>query len=160
IQENPPSLCKRNPKIPPSLEKVVFQALAKHPSQRYATVSEFARAFADASPQQVLVLRDPSAFVSAGAANANNNDHTTFIPLEPPAPTNGQPVPQQPRVEVSRRAIMVGLAGLAAVGVAGSAAWAAGQTGLFSNNAATTPGVKNPTTRPSPTAQATGKLIT
>jgi WD40 repeat protein len=167
MYEPPPSLCQRNPQIPSSLEKVVFRALAKHPAQRYPTVAEFARAFATASPQEALILRN-----AGPAAPGASNDQTTFIPLTPPQPINGQPISQQANGQsmpsqhggISRRAVIGGLAGLAAVGVVGSAAaWAASRSGLFStasNNAGAPMISAAPTMKPTPTMPPTGKLIT
>lgn len=164
IQDPPPSLCKRNPQIPPALEQVVFQALAKYPAQRFASVTEFADAFADASPQQVLVLRSPGRPARQQAAPANN-DQTTFIPLGQAQQSYTQPAPprQQNSGGVSRRAVVVGLAGLATVGIAGAAAWAVSQVGLFTstqNNQGATQATKTPAVTPSPAASTTGKLIT
>lgn len=45
----PPSLCAKNPAIPPVVEEVVFTALAKDPLQRFATVKAFANALEQAS---------------------------------------------------------------------------------------------------------------
>ena len=45
----PPSPRLKNPDIPVSLERVLLKALAKDPSQRFATVQEFAEAFTQAS---------------------------------------------------------------------------------------------------------------
>lgn len=160
IQDMPPSLCKRNPQLPPALEKVVFRALAKYPAQRFATVTEFANAFADASPQQVLILRGNSSFAAGAGAVSVNNDHTTFVPLQTPQQPQTPPAPS-PRPGVSRRAVIVGLAGLTTVGIAGSAVWAASHAGLFSstaNNHAATPTTRSAT--PTPTTPPTGKLIT
>jgi serine/threonine protein kinase len=163
MQDPPPSLCKRNPQISPVLEQVVFRALAKYPAQRFASVAEFADAFADASPQQVLVLRGPGRSPRQPIAPANN-DQTTFIPLGQAQQNYTQVAPppqQQPGGGVSRRAVVVGLAGLATVGVAGAAAWAVSRAGFFSpnaNNQAATQATRTPA--PSPTAPTTGKLLT
>jgi WD40 repeat protein len=164
MQDPPPSLCKRNPQISPALEQVVFQALAKYPAQRFASVTEFADAFADASPQQVLVLRNPGRSPRQPIAPANN-DQTTFIPLGQAQQNHTQAAPQQQQRPggVSRRAVVVGLAGLTTVGIAGAAAWAVSRAGLFSpsaNNQAATQATKTPALTPSPTAPITGKLLT
>jgi eukaryotic-like serine/threonine-protein kinase len=161
MQDPPPSLCKRNPQISPALEQVVFQALAKYPAQRFASVTEFADAFADASPQQALVLRGPSRSPRQQVTPANN-DQTTFIPLGQAQQNHTQATPpqQKPGGGVSRRAVVVGLAGLTTVGIAGAAAWAVNRAGLFSstaNNQATTQATRTPASTPAPT---TGKLLT
>jgi WD40 repeat protein len=162
LHEPPSSLCQRNPQIPPTLEQVVFKALAKHPAQRYTTATEFANAFAAASPQQALVLRNPVIYAGMESASANN-DQTTFIALEQSQQVYGQPMPQKQRGGLSRRAVIGGLAAITAVGIAGSAgAWAASHSGLFSpapNKAGTSVIAKAPTAAPT-AAPAPGKLIT
>jgi WD40 repeat protein len=175
LYESPPSLCQRNPQIPPALEQVVFRALAKQPTLRYNTVSEFARAFAATSPQQAIILRNSGDYLDV-AAPGFNNDHTTFIPFEPP-PLNGQPisqhlngqahaqfVPQRQRGGLSRRALIGGLAGLVAVGAAGSAAaWAASHNALFfpaSNKAGTSLTSTKSQPKPTPTPAVPGTLLT
>jgi serine/threonine protein kinase len=45
----PPSLCEKNPAIPPEVEQVVLKALAKDPKQRFEHVAAFAQALKRAS---------------------------------------------------------------------------------------------------------------
>ncbi len=163
MQDPPPSLCKRNPQISSALEQVVFQALAKYPAQRFASVIEFAEDFADAAPQQALVLRSPGRSSRRQTPPANN-DQTTFIPLGQTQQNNTQPAKpqQQPGGGVSRRAVVVGLAGLTTVGIAGAAAWAVNRAGLFSSmhNQITGQGGNATSLTPSPAASTTGKTLT
>lgn len=42
--DEPPSICARNPAIPVAVERVLFQALAKDPAKRFASVDAFATA--------------------------------------------------------------------------------------------------------------------
>ncbi|MEW6731880.1 MAG: serine/threonine-protein kinase [Acidobacteriota bacterium] len=42
ISEEPPSLIKQVPDLPPEIEAVIFKALAKSPDKRYSTTLEFA----------------------------------------------------------------------------------------------------------------------
>lgn len=46
----PPSLCEKDPTIPPAVERVVLKALAKEPNQRFAGIQKFARALERACP--------------------------------------------------------------------------------------------------------------
>lgn len=47
IQQLPPSLQAANPSVPPALQAVVFRALAKDPSQRFASAGAMAQALQD-----------------------------------------------------------------------------------------------------------------
>lgn len=181
LYEPPPSLCQRNPQIPPALEQAVFRALSKRPEERYVNVAEFARAFATASPQEALILRDPANYAGIAAPGVNN-DQTSFIDFTPPVPTNGRPVsqhlngnghtvtqqangkliPQKQSGGITRRAILGGLAGVATLGAISSATvWAAKYSGLFSpaGKKAGAPLI-SAAPKPSPTSVAPGKLIT
>ncbi|MCU0484853.1 MAG: bifunctional serine/threonine-protein kinase/formylglycine-generating enzyme family protein [Anaerolineales bacterium] len=48
LREAPPALSTLNPRITPQIEAVVAQALAKDPTQRYASCGEFARSLREA----------------------------------------------------------------------------------------------------------------
>ncbi len=50
----PPSLCERVPGLSPSVEQVVFRALAKDRAQRYENVTAFANALRDASKDDFI----------------------------------------------------------------------------------------------------------
>ena len=52
LHTSPPALRQHLPTILPTLEQVVFKALAKDPQQRFASVSDFATAFVQASQPQ------------------------------------------------------------------------------------------------------------
>ena len=68
----PPSLCAQVPTLPPTVEQVVFTALAKNPQDRFASVQALVRAFEQASQ------REPSPAVGTGHP---------FTPREPPSPS-------------------------------------------------------------------------
>jgi serine/threonine protein kinase len=51
----PPSLCAKVPNLPLEAEQVIFKALAKEPTQRFASVSDFAQALQQVSQQAVPV---------------------------------------------------------------------------------------------------------
>jgi serine/threonine-protein kinase len=55
--DDPPSLRAAVPDLPPALEEVLRRALAKRPSQRFATVTAFLRAFESAAALAVGPVR-------------------------------------------------------------------------------------------------------
>src|SRR5579885_52750 len=65
----PPSLCERNPAVPPAVEQALFVALAKNPQERFVNIKAFANALENA-----LADMDASTFVR---------------PLQPPTPAPG-----------------------------------------------------------------------
>lgn len=49
LQEEPPSLRKENPAVPPSLEEIIFKAMAKDPDKRFDSAREMQNALAGGS---------------------------------------------------------------------------------------------------------------
>lgn len=49
LYDDPPSLCDRNPMVPPEVEGVIMKALSKDPEHRYSDISAFASALEKAS---------------------------------------------------------------------------------------------------------------
>jgi WD40 repeat protein len=104
----PPALATYNPQITPEIERVVLKALAKDPGQRYATVSDFARAFAATSS-----LHHMSATVPAILANGVDHHALTVQDgLEQPL----KPLPSSKKRGPSRRTVLLGLGGLLTLG--------------------------------------------
>ncbi len=73
LSMSPPSLRERMPEIPPEVEQVVFQALAKDPKARFASVAAFSAALEQASqralsPTAQIASEQPAA-VSAAATS-------------------------------------------------------------------------------------------
>lgn len=84
----PSSLCERVPGLHPSVEQVVFKALAKDRVQRYENVTAFANALQEASreaistPSTHLSLQLPPALSKTSPASAENLPQAVEIPLE------------------------------------------------------------------------------
>ncbi|HEX5689431.1 MAG TPA: serine/threonine-protein kinase, partial [Roseiflexaceae bacterium] len=63
IQARPPSVRSLRPDLPAAVERLLYRALAKRPTARYATAGAFARALQDAwpAPPQVPIHTQPTA---------------------------------------------------------------------------------------------------
>lgn len=129
----PPSLCQRNSQISTALEQVVFRALAKDPEQRYRTVLDFVHAFAAACPQQALVLPAFEEGALRPSSSESYHAETVRVQLSGPSPASSTlPQPaivskgaaQQKRRGISRRAALLSLGGITALGLGGGMAWA------------------------------------
>ncbi len=153
LHNSPPSLQERNPNIPRAFEEVVFKALAKDPEQRYPKMLDFINAFEAASQQQPpLHIRESTADNNGGVATADFYLADTvraapfeFSPKEP-ASSNSEGKPR-----ISRRVMLVGLAGLATLGLAGGGiTWLAEQY-IHKN--------PPPKPKPTPTPVHAGKLL-
>ncbi|MBV9688706.1 MAG: serine/threonine protein kinase [Ktedonobacteraceae bacterium] len=159
----PPPLREQLPAIPAVLEQVVLKGLAKEASQRFASVSEFASAFEQASAACLAgrlalpasELPAPLSFESK-AGYSTTEQRTTAVPLseheaiQPASAIAGQQKSETPRV--SRRAMVIGLTliGLTGVGVAAAALARLPHPGFFPP-----PIPSTPTTAPlSPTPTA------
>ena len=135
----PPPLSEKVPAISRDIEAVVQRALAKDPQQRFKTVQDFAMAFEEAYqaelPTFVTPPRDrPSqphmriglpGRSSEPTIEATPLGHTVWSPVNavPPHQVARQSLPSIPsnapqihRRSTSRRAVLLGLAGLAAGG--------------------------------------------
>lgn len=60
LSNDPPSLCQKVPSLPPSVEQVVFKALAKDPQQRFPDILTFACALEQAGTRNQNVASRPS----------------------------------------------------------------------------------------------------
>jgi eukaryotic-like serine/threonine-protein kinase len=125
----PPPLHEKLPSISLDVEQIVLTALAKDPQQRFASVQAFANALEQASqPTQIVAFPYPYQFSAVSPQTTQGGDVTnaTILPsthhkIEQTVESMG-PIPQsefQPsKSGISRRTLLIGLAGLA---VAGSA---------------------------------------
>ncbi|MBE3558970.1 MAG: serine/threonine protein kinase [Ktedonobacteraceae bacterium] len=135
----PPPLHEKNPAVPADIEQVVTIALAKDPHQRFSSVQAFAHALEQAyqRTQQVtqastLVPNPPAQAAppplpygqTLVAASPSPPSHTPPYVREPAAlsTTKISPLAAFPRQRISRRTLLLGLAGLAVAG-AGGTAW-------------------------------------
>ncbi len=48
LSANPPNLCQKVSSLPPTVEQVIFKALAKDPQHRFASVTDFAKTLSQA----------------------------------------------------------------------------------------------------------------
>jgi len=148
----PPSLREKVPALSPAIEAVVLKALAKDPTQRFGNVREFASALQQAylqapaitlhlpdtplsreqpaSPAETIQLPEqdensPAALLTVPIMTADTPSVTpTTSSLQTPVLAEEQPLPSTIRRGVSRRKVLQGLVGLAALGIAGGGlAW-------------------------------------
>ncbi|HVB23227.1 MAG TPA: serine/threonine-protein kinase [Ktedonobacteraceae bacterium] len=192
----PPPLRQKVPAIAPDVEEVVMMALAKDPQQRFQTIQAFANAFEQASRSDLPTYVTPTPIPSislSGIANQNVGSESSpnqYVPQEEvrtiPAyePVYGTPAIASKR-GISRRTVIFGLAGAAAVVVAGTglAFWgldhrsaaagtpgaptsSANATGVPTHTQQTTPPTVQPTASsaptqpPQPTANPTAPVST
>jgi WD40 repeat protein len=139
----PPAPSIYNPQVTPEIEEVVLRALAKDPEQRYATVSDFARAFAAACSLQHMPATVP-------AILTNGVDHQALTVQD--GLEQALKLSPSKRRGPSRRTVLLGLGGLLALGataggVAALRLYPAGQTHYISHKAAPQP---TPTPMPQP----------
>jgi serine/threonine protein kinase len=145
----PPSLQEKVPGIPPDVEEVVMKSLAKDPQQRFESVQAFAIALEKAfskelasssvftgSPAEIEPSSSKNTIVLSSVETPEESFATVqSLPPEliPSPPTtsrlNTTSSLQQPETtalpshaqqrHISRRSMVIGLAGLAAIGIAG-----------------------------------------
>jgi WD40 repeat protein/tRNA A-37 threonylcarbamoyl transferase component Bud32 len=158
----PPPIREKNPAVPLEVEQVLLTALAKEPQQRFATVRAFANAMQQASnivspitsastisfeevselpsiatqsisvetTPQVLNQNAPPAFNkdtfenSYTTINSSNQHQMTHVPVE--SSTSSQR-------NLSRRAVLFGLVGVAIGSIVSNGIWIAKSAELFTN---------------------------
>src|SRR5260370_17255820 len=100
----PPSLREKVPRLPASVERVVFKALAKKPAQRYENVTAFANALQDACKDSKLTATHVIA-VQLSSPSVK----TPQLPAEPsalPVPIKPAPRRSRPLKGISRTALV------------------------------------------------------
>ncbi|HYT28166.1 MAG TPA: serine/threonine-protein kinase [Ktedonobacteraceae bacterium] len=149
VNMTPPSLCARIPQLSPALEAVVMRALAKDPAQRFPSALDFAYAFEAAMHSQPLQLS--SSGTNHLTPTGENNPYAPTILAKLPT-VNALPViprHKERKAAISRRTVVLGLAGLAALGAAGgTATWLASKYRTIQKPAPTPTGI--PTITPTP----------
>ena len=158
----PPPLSEKVPAISRNIETVVQMALSKDPQHRFKTVQDFAIALEEACqgelPTLVTPIRDqpPQPYMISGLPGRSSEPtvevtklgHTVWSPVNavPPhqvarqsLPSIPADAPQMHRRSTSRRAVLLGLAGL--VAVSGGITWLA-----LSQNHTPPVGTSTPTT--------------
>ncbi len=128
----PPPLHRYVPNIPPDLESVVMQALAKDPKERFARVEDFALALEEAAgvePRQpseerftTIPMRQsaPETVVLSRSSQRSSREFTSVSTVMQGRSAAGSSEPE-PRRLVSRRALLLGIVALVGVGGAGLA---------------------------------------
>jgi eukaryotic-like serine/threonine-protein kinase len=137
VMTPPPPLREKLPTLPPGVEQVVMIALAKDPRQRFGSVQAFATALEQASHVSPGEIVSPSLSPISVGLVAPPGASSRPTEMTPSSPSFTGPTTEQgpsfvtersllpsTRRGVSRRTVVIGLAGLAAVGVAGGGiAW-------------------------------------
>jgi serine/threonine-protein kinase len=140
VNQAPPSVREIVPSIPSELEAVVFKALTKDSDQRYSTAESFIRdldavearldhgvdvestaAFAPiAATATPATLPAPVPVAPMTAATVHDRPvvHAEVIDVPPP-PVFGEPPPQEPPGRRRRWLLLLGIAGIAAIALAG-----------------------------------------
>ncbi|MFL5586025.1 MAG: WD40 repeat domain-containing serine/threonine protein kinase [Ktedonobacteraceae bacterium] len=142
----PPPLSEKIPAISRDIETVVQKALAKDPQQRFKTVQNFAKALEEAyqgklptlvtsprnqpsQPHMILGLPGQSSEPTVEATTPGHSARSTFDAIPPRQiarqwpPLGPSEAPQMHRRGISRRTVLLGLAGL--VAVSGGITWLA-----------------------------------
>ena len=130
VQETPPRPRSLNPDIPPALEAIVLQAIAKLPAERYQTADELRADLERFLRNQTVLATPPSEFAGAPLTEAVPRSATT-PPVD--APTATEPAPVRVRtttpywsiaaVVLLIATVLVGIAGGRALGYFGGAAY-------------------------------------
>jgi WD40 repeat protein len=126
----PPPLRERNSTIPASVELVVMTALAKDPHQRFVNILAFANAFEQAwrlePASSALPSISPSltshAATTVVSPSSSLYTQTTMTPSSDNIYTPGALSPAKgiARQRLSRRVVLMGLAGLVVIGAGGA----------------------------------------
>ncbi|HZU01182.1 MAG TPA: protein kinase, partial [Ktedonobacteraceae bacterium] len=157
----PPPLREKNPTIAPALEHIVMTALAKEPQQRWASVQAFATALeqvglpAQHSPIPIASPNQPLAPTVAALPPTQHPWPTiatppSIGPVQANVMTPQPALSESPQRQITRRAIVGGVAGLGVAALAGG-----GLVWVLSHAASGSPAVPASTTTPGGTATAT-----
>ncbi len=186
---NPPPLHQKIPSISRDVELVVLTALAKNPEQRFAYIQAFANALEQASahvksssalstpqwtqpiieaqrpPFSPIILPDHRSENTVLATPPTSQQHNSEVDRRSEGATNGTNEPRKPGRNYSRRAVLLGIVGVAVagsgltvlalsqkIGVVPSHTSTATPTTSQIAKHATTPTASSQTTTPSPTS--------
>lgn len=117
LSDDPPRLSEREPQLPAKLDDVVARALAKEPSDRYASAGEMMDDVEAAlGGTRLRAIRQPEPVVT-GAQRESSERTEILRPQEPTTPLS-EPQPERP----GRRRGLFPVAALVAIGAAGGAA--------------------------------------
>jgi eukaryotic-like serine/threonine-protein kinase len=115
LHEEAPNLTKFAPEMPAALDPVFKRALSKQPTDRYESITAFARAFESATGVDPERMRLSPAEVAAGiAANLGPEDRTIFDDRPPPISRESRVVKARPRLG-SRQVLLLSAAGVLAL---------------------------------------------
>ena len=127
----PPSLHEKLPLISLAVENVILTALAKDPQQRFINIQAFAHALEHASQSPAAFFPVSRQSPTIPPAIPPGSTDTTIVATPPPliggAMTPPSSTVQRPSsgITISRRTLLIGLAGLAVAGGASALTWAA-----------------------------------
>lgn len=128
VGSSPPSLRARVPGLSAELEAVVLRALSKNPADRFPSVCDFASRFEEALSSLHPVQLNPVEEAPAARVSEHANPYAPTIaagPLVVPAP----PVVPRRGPTITRRAALLGLSGITALGLSGGTlAWLVGKS--------------------------------
>jgi len=139
LSDPPPQVSARRPGLPPAVDQVLADAMAKAPGQRYATCAEFAAELGRSlgllpgAPEQARRASPPSpparpptevaqpALGLAAAAGLRPDVHRPATGGSPPGPGGGWPSPPPASTGKGRRWVAAATAAAAAVVIGGGA---------------------------------------
>ncbi len=162
----PPSLHERMPEISPEVEQVVMTALAKDYKRRFGTVQAFARALEHASqvtvshpgplPREIGSPSQAAPLTTPNATNELSHSASTTEVVTPTSPTTGptgmvaSASSATRSTGISRRTVVIGLAGLAAASAGVSWLVASHPPSHLASNASSSGGSTGVNTNSSP----------
>jgi eukaryotic-like serine/threonine-protein kinase len=143
----PPPPRQINPNIPPAVEQVLLQGLAKDPAQRPPTARAFVTALKQAASARMAAMEAPTLAVKDILLTPPSGEQQPTTPQPPHGPGDSKVQPAPEHGGISRRQVLVG-GGAAALLVAGGlGAWA-----LISRSSAATKHGLAPKPTPNPDA--------
>jgi len=117
VEQSPPAPRTVNPRISPDLDRIIVRALARSPTERYASAADLARALREA-PDQRPTTRLPAGAVAPTSTVALPRAPAEAKRVPPPPPSTPRKVVPPPQRRGTGAGILVLLLVLAAVLVA------------------------------------------